>query len=105
MPLLDAALQEKGVDSNEFELGLIADPIKTKEGTRIRTIVSDALSERAKERHKEGRPDIAGRLRWAAGRLYVGQFITKKVLGKLRKDIEIVRERLVDGVSNNENYD
>jgi hypothetical protein len=92
------------MDQNEFNLGLMADPIKTKEGTRIRVIVSDALSERAKERQKEGRPDIAGRLRWAAGRLYGGQFITKRVLTKLRKDIEIVEKRLVDGISNNENY-
>ena len=83
---------------NQFSLGLLADPAHTQDGRdRLRYIVADALRERAKERQAEGRPDVAGRLRWAAGRLDAGLPITKRVMRKLRADVEAVRARLVDG--------
>jgi len=85
---------------NEFNLGLMAEPLHTADGrTRVRYLVAAALSERAMERAAEGRPDVAGRLRWAAYRLDGGQYITKRVLRLLDKDIQIVRARLVDGRS------
>ena len=63
--------------------------------TRLRYVISHALSERASERRREGRPDIAGRLSWLAGQLEVGNAPTKRVIGKLTKDLAVIEERLV----------
>lgn len=84
--------------NNEFNLGLIAEPTHTKDGkTRLRYLVADAIEKMAKELRKE-RPDKAARLQWIAGRLNSGQPPTKKVLNKCRKDIEIIRSRIVDNI-------
>ena len=62
----------------------------------VRYEVADALEVRAAERRAEGRPDVAGRLVWAAGQLrHYGGTVTKRVHGRLRNDIAVVRSRLV----------
>jgi hypothetical protein len=84
------------VTSNEFSRALLADPFWNTDGsTRVRYILSDALYVRAKE--LKGRPDRAARLRWLAGGIEHGQLPTKRVLGKCCADIEVVRDRMVDG--------
>ena len=84
---------------NEFSLGLHGGLERTKDqNIRLCHIVAEALSQRAKERQAEGRPDIAARLRWVASQLEGHRRPTKAPLAKLKKDIEIVRERLVDGI-------
>lgn len=88
------------MDSNEFGLALLGDPIWHKDGQRrIRHIVADAFEERAAERRAEGRPDVAGRLQWAATQMRHGDALTKRVCGKLSKDIRIIESRVVDGIS------
>lgn len=82
----------------EFDLGYMADPVRTADGKRVRTIVSEELSRQAKLCRKAGRPDKASRVAWAAGRLYVGQYITKKVDRAIAKEREAARKALVDGV-------
>jgi hypothetical protein len=84
---------------NEFGQGLTGSIARTKDQkTRLCHIVAEGLSQRAKERQAEGRPDIAGRLRWVASQLDGHRRPTKAPLAKLKKDIEIVRERFVDGI-------
>jgi len=83
----------------EFDLGYMNDPIRAKDGRRVRTIVSEELSRQGKLCRKAGRPDKASRVAWAAGRLYVGQPITKKVDRMIAKEREAARKVLVDGVS------
>lgn len=82
----------------EFDLGYTNDPIRTKDGKRIRTIISEELSRQAKLCRKNGRPDKASRAAWAAGRLYAGQPITKRVDRLIAKEREAARKALVDGV-------
>lgn len=84
---------------HEFNQGLHGDLSRTQDGkTRLCYLVAEGISQRAKERQVEGRPDIAGRLRWLASQLTGRGRITKAPLAKLAKDIQIVRERMVDGV-------
>lgn len=88
------------MDRNEFRLGLIGDPIRTKDkSTRIRYIVSEELRNRAKERRKECRPDIASSLLYAAGQIDIGRPILETLMRKISKDIAVVEARLVDGIS------
>lgn len=82
----------------EFDLGYMNDPIRAKDGRRLRTIVSEELSRQAKLARKAGRPDKASRCAWAAGRLYVGQPITKRVDRMISKEREDARKALVDGI-------
>lgn len=82
----------------EFDLGYMNDPIRAKDGRRLRTIVSDELSRQGKLCRKAGRPDKASRVAWAAGRLYVGQPITKRVDRSIANEREAARAALVDGV-------
>lgn len=82
----------------EFDLGYMNDPIRAKGGRRIRSIVSEELSRQAKLCRKAGRPDKASRVAWAAGRLYAGQPITKRVDRLIAKEREAARKVLVDGV-------
>ncbi|KKL10995.1 hypothetical protein LCGC14_2550250 [marine sediment metagenome] len=85
---------------SEFSLGLIGDPLPTLGGsTRVRYLVSDAISEQAKTRQKEGRPDKAGLLRYIASQIRIGRPPSKKSMKKAKKDIEAVREAIVDGVA------
>lgn len=65
--------------------------------TRVRYVIAAALEDRGRERRGEGRPDVAGRLSWLEGQVREGRPGTKRVVGKLRKDIQIVRSRLCDG--------
>ena len=82
----------------EFDMGLTGSIARTKdERTRLCNLVAEGLRVRAKERQAEGRPDIAGRLRYMAGKLDSHGRPTKQVLSKLRKDIEVVRARMIDG--------
>jgi hypothetical protein len=82
----------------EFDQGLYGDITRTKDGkTRLCYLVAEGLSQRARERQDEGRRDIASRLRWLASQLNGRGRVTKTPLAKLAKDIQIVRERLVDG--------
>lgn len=60
----------------------------------VRYAIAKAFEDRARERRDEGRPDIAGRLVWAEGRITSGQFVTKRVKDKLRQDIAIIEARL-----------
>lgn len=83
----------------EFSLGYMNDPIRAKDGRRVRTIVSEELSKQAKLCRAAGRPDKASRVAWAAGRLYVGQPITKKVDRLIARQREAARKALVDGIS------
>jgi hypothetical protein len=84
---------------NEFTLGLLADPMHTKDGSnRIRYIIADALSKKAGECRKAGRPDKCGVLNAAASALNGGKPVPKGVKAKARKEIEEVRAALVDGV-------
>lgn len=86
------------MDNNEFNLGLIGDPLHTADGkTQIRYIVADGFELIAKELRAEGRPDKAARLQWIAGELNTGGRPTKRVMSKCSKEIEVVRGRLVDG--------
>lgn len=64
--------------------------------TRLRYVVADAVSARARERQQEGRPDKAGLLRYIASEIERGGCPSKKSMGKARTDLAIVRERLVD---------
>jgi hypothetical protein len=84
---------------HQFHMALIGDPYEraayAADGrTRVRYVIAAAFEQRAKERRAEGRPDVAGRLTWAEGRIRTGQPLTKRVLTALRKDIEVVQERL-----------
>ena len=82
----------------EFDMGLTGSIARTKDGrTRLCNLVAEGLRVRAKERQADGRPDIAGRLRYLAGKLDSHGRPTKQVLSKLRKDIEVVRARMIDG--------
>lgn len=67
------------------------------DGTRPRLVVAAALDARARERRREGRPDVAARLSWLSGRVWGGQPATKRVLDRLRRDLEVLRERCCDG--------
>jgi hypothetical protein len=81
----------------EFDLGYMNDPIKAKDGRRLRTIVSEELTRQARITRQAGRPDRASRCAWAAGRLYAGQPITKRVDRMISKEREAARRALVDG--------
>lgn len=81
----------------EFDMGLTGSIARTIDGqTRLCNLVAEGLRVRAKERQTEGRPDIAGRLRYLAGKIDSHGKPTKKVLSKLNKDIGIVKARMVD---------
>ena len=83
---------------SEFTLGLLGDPKFTKDGmNRVRYIVADAISAKAGERRKEGRPDKAGVLAYAASQIRSGRPPSKKSMSKIGKDITEVRQSLVDG--------
>ena len=62
--------------------------------TRVRYIVAAALEQRARERRREGRPDIAGRLAWIEGQMRTGGRLTKGPLGKCRVDLQNIEDRL-----------
>jgi hypothetical protein len=82
----------------EFGMGLTGELVRTKlNNKRLCSVVSEALREHAKEVRAGGRPDVAGRLSWLAGQLDGHRPPTKRILAKLRKDIDVVRSRLVDG--------
>lgn len=85
---------------NEFHLALIGEGhYHTTDGKdRLRYIVAEAIWARAKELQKE-RPDIAGRLRYAAGEIEHGGRPSKKAAGKLKRELKVIEARLVDGVS------
>lgn len=67
--------------------------------TRLRYIVADAFTDRAKELRSEGRPDRAGVCLHIASALRTGGYPSKKVAGKAQPDIAVVHDRLVDGLS------
>lgn len=67
------------------------------EETRVRYIIAAALEQRGKERRAEGRPDLGGKLTWLEGRIRTGQPPTKRVLAALRRDLELVKQRLASG--------
>lgn len=84
---------------NEFEQGLTGSTAWTIDRkARLCSLVTEGLSQRAKERQAEGRPDKASLLRWLASQLDGHRRPTKGPLRKLKEDIEIVRGRLVDDV-------
>jgi hypothetical protein len=84
---------------NEFDQGLTGSIAWTMDRkARLCSLVAEGLSQRAKERQAEGRPDKASLLRWVASQLDGKRRPTKAPLRKLKEDIEIVRGRLVDGV-------
>src|SRR5262249_12422026 len=62
---------------------------------RARYVLAEAMYALATEWANKGRPDKAGRLRWAASLIEHGGTATKRVMGKIQKDIDTVRERLV----------
>ena len=85
--------------TGQFGLALLGDPAYTVDGrNRVRYLVADALDVRAKERRADGRPDVAGRLIWAANRIRHGEPLTKRVASKLGVEIAAVEQLLVDGV-------
>lgn len=87
------------MDENEFNMCLLGAPVYVKATMeKMRYRVSEAIDIRARERRQEGRPDIAGRLTWLASQVRVGRLPTKRVLNKLRKDIEVVESRLINDV-------
>lgn len=81
----------------EFDMGLTGSIARTIDGQpRLCNLVAEGLRIRAKEQQTEGRPEIASGLRYLAGKIDSHGKPTKKVLAKLRKDIEVVRARMVD---------
>ena len=88
---------------NEFALAMIgvgAAFVGTgRNQTRLRYIVADAFTDRAKELRSEGRPDRAGVCVHIATALRTGGYPSKRVAGKAKVDIAIVQDRIVDGQS------
>jgi hypothetical protein len=99
LPLLRATMGG-AMTLNEFRLTLIGEGhYHTTDGKdRLRYIVAEAIYARAKELQKE-RPDIAGRLRYAAGEIEHGGRPSKKAASKLAREMKVIESRLVDGVS------
>jgi hypothetical protein len=79
----------------EFERVLIGEPVELPDGSKARYVVADAIDRRASLRRKEGRPDIGGRLTWAASRIRYGDFITKKVRTRIHKDLQAIMQDVV----------
>ena len=92
--------EEATIIENEFTMCLLGNTVIVKAtGEKMRYRIAEAFSNRAHERQEEGRPDVAGRLRWTASQIKIGRPPTKRVMGKLRADITIIEQRLVDGIS------
>jgi len=66
---------------------------------RLVYVIADEVSLCASRWHRKGRPDVAGRLRWIEGQLRHSGRMTKGPLTKCRRQLEEVRAKLVDGVS------
>jgi hypothetical protein len=83
-----------------FDVGGTARQLRRRsDGERLVYIMAEAFDVQAKVMARQKRPDRAARLRWIVQKLTYGGGISKTVMGKAAKDIEVVRGRLVNGVS------